>query len=75
MLLEYDALQGVSFGPIKDLSQPDGLIFLQGKTYNLLPFLMTSINLYAVYLHSKSSEKFERIQLTIIAFAFFDFFI
>ncbi|MDB4612144.1 membrane protein insertase YidC [Flavobacteriaceae bacterium] len=73
MILEYDALQGVSFGLIKDLSQPDRLFLLKGKAYNLLPFLMTSVNLYAVYLHSKSSEKFERIQLTIIAFIFLVF--
>lgn len=73
MILEYDALQGVSFGPINDLSQPDRLIFLKGQAYNLLPFLMTSINLYAVYFHSKSNKKFERIQLAIIAFAFLVF--
>ena len=49
MLLEYLPLQGESFGPIKDLFQPDRLIPFEGTTYNLLPFIMTIINLFAVF--------------------------
>ena len=36
-------LQGVSFGPIRDLSLPDGLLVLGGFSVNLLPILMTAI--------------------------------
>jgi len=70
MLLEYLPLQGESFGPIKDLFQPDRLIPFGGATYNLLPFIMTIINLFAVYLYTKNKDKFENIQLIIIAFVF-----
>ena len=36
-------LSGQSMGPIKDLSQPDGLIVIGSLTINLLPILMTVI--------------------------------
>jgi YidC/Oxa1 family membrane protein insertase len=70
MLLEYLPLQGVSFGPIKDLNQPDGLISIGGMTYNLLPFVMTLVNLFAGYLYAKNMEKSEQIQLVVMAFIF-----
>ena len=70
MLLEYLPLQGESFGPIKDLFQPDRLIPFEGTTYNLLPFIMTIINLFAVFLYTKNKDKFENIQLIMIAFVF-----
>ena len=38
-------LNGVSFGPISDLSKPDGLIPLGGLSVNLLPILMTAMEL------------------------------
>lgn len=38
------ALEGVSFGPIRDLSEPDGLL----RGANLLPLLMTGINALSV---------------------------
>lgn len=70
MLLEYTPLEGVSFGPIKDLFQPDGLILFGGITINLLPFVMTIINLLAGYLYTKNTDKSEQIQLIVIAFVF-----
>ena len=39
MLLNFDALEGVSFGIIEDLSSQDGLIY----GINILPFLMTLV--------------------------------
>jgi YidC/Oxa1 family membrane protein insertase len=70
MLFEYLALKGVSYGPIKDLNQPDGLIALGNWTINLLPFVMTFVNLLAGYLYSKNMDKRDRIQLVCIAFVF-----
>jgi len=71
MLFEYVPLGGVSFGPIKDLYQPDGLISFGGMTYNLLPFVMTIINLFAGYLYTENNNgKIEQIQLVVIALVF-----
>jgi len=70
LLLEYTPLDGVSFGPIKDLFQPDGLISLDDFSINILPFLMTIVNLYAGYLYAKNMNKSERVQLILIAFVF-----
>lgn len=49
-------LQGASLGPVADLSRPDGLLVLSGASVNLLPFLMTSVNLAsgAVYTRGRS---------------------
>jgi YidC/Oxa1 family membrane protein insertase len=70
LLLEYTPLDGVSFGPIKDLFQPDGLISFEGFSINVLPFLMTIVNLYAGYLYTKNMNKSEQVQLILIAFVF-----
>ena len=43
-LANLGALRGVAFGPIVDLSLPDGLL----GGLNLLPFLMTAINVASV---------------------------
>jgi YidC/Oxa1 family membrane protein insertase len=69
-LLEYAPLEGVSYGPIKDLFQPDGLFFFGGMTINLLPFVMTIVNLFVGYLYAKNRSKSEQIQLIVIAFIF-----
>ena len=37
-------LKGVPFGPISDLASPDGLVSIAGITVNVLPVLMTAIN-------------------------------
>ncbi len=56
-------LQGVSFGPIADLSQPDGLIVIGGLAINLLPILMTAINLVSSAIFSKDYPLKTKIQL------------
>jgi YidC/Oxa1 family membrane protein insertase len=70
LLLEYTPLSGVSFGPIKDLFQPDGLISFEDFSINALPFVMTLVNLLAGYLYAKNMRKNEKIQLLMIAFVF-----
>ena len=54
-------LQDASFGPIRDLGSPDGLIRLGGMSLNLLPILMTGINLIsgAVCLTAEGGITFE----------------
>ena len=51
-LSELELLKGVSFGPIANLGSPDRLIAVSGISLNLLPILMTLINIIssAIYL-------------------------
>ena len=56
-------LNGVSFGPISDLSKPDGLIPLGGLSVNLLPILMTAINVVSTVIFTKGYPLKTKIQL------------
>jgi len=66
MLDHYTPLSGVSFGPIPDLFQPDGLFF----DINILPFLMTGINLISGYFYSRDMDKNEKLQLAAVSMLF-----
>jgi YidC/Oxa1 family membrane protein insertase len=55
----YSAFYGVSFGFIGDLSKPDNLLFGQ----NLLPILMTIVNLASVYFYAKNMTNSDKYQL------------
>ena len=66
MLSEFPAIQGISFGPIKNLAEPDGLI---GNYINLLPILMTVVNMLSTYLNPVFNRQ-ERRQAYVIAFLF-----
>lgn len=52
-LIALPALAGQSFGPISDLSRPDGL--LMGA--NLLPFVMTGLNVMAAFAYVDDRSK------------------
>lgn len=69
-LSDYDPLTGESFGLIMDLNQPDKLIKVFGFDINFLPFGMTFINLFGIYLNSKDKGKREILQLITIALIF-----
>ncbi len=62
-LSSLEALSGVSFGPIADLSKPDGLLVIGGLTLNLLPILMTLINVISSALYLKGFPLKTKIQL------------
>ena len=62
MIAEHPALNGVSFGPIADLSTPDQLLW----GINLLPLIMTIANLGVVVV-SMQMPKRDRIQAVIVA--------
>lgn len=49
----FDAIIGQAFGPIADLSRPDGLL----GGINLLPLLMTAINAASVYYYVEDRGK------------------
>ena len=62
-LSELSLLHGVSFGPIADLGKPDGLIVLGGFSINLLPIIMTAINVVSTAIFTKGYPLKTKIQL------------
>lgn len=60
----FEPLRGASFGPLHDLSQPDRLL----GGLNLMPFLMTAINLGSVFLYAQ--ERTRRMQAIALAALF-----
>ncbi len=69
-LSELQLLHGVSFGPIADLGAPDALISIGGISVNLLPVLMTVINLISSVIYTKSGPLREKIQTVALALIF-----
>ena len=63
-------LQGVSFGPIADLAAPDGILKLGGVTVNLLPVLMTLINIVSGMIYTRGMPLKGKIQLYGMALVF-----
>jgi YidC/Oxa1 family membrane protein insertase len=59
LLLNYEAINGVSFIFFKDLSRPDGLLF----GINLMPLIMTAINMLSGLVYTGKSGGQEKLQL------------
>lgn len=72
-LSNLSVLQGASLGPIKDLSQPDGLLQLAGMTVNVMPLIMTAVNIAATALFVTNMPTKTKVQLYGLAFFFFIF--
>ena len=72
-LSELELLHGVSFGPIADLGQPDGLLVIAGFAINILPIIMTVVNLISCVIFTKGSLLKTKIQLYSMAVFFFFF--
>lgn len=66
-------LNGVSLGPIADLGAPDGLIVIGGLSINLLPILMTAVNVISSALYLKGFPLKTKIQLYGMALFFLVF--
>lgn len=62
-LSHLELLDGVSLGPIADLGAPDGMLVLGGIAINLLPVLMTLINVISSALYLKGFPLKTKIQL------------
>lgn len=69
-LSHLELLQGVSFGPIANLGAPDRLLVVAGVTINVLPILMTLINIVSSAIYLKGFPLKSKIQLYAMA-AFF----
>lgn len=56
-------LNGASFGPISNLGAPDGLLVIGGVAINVLPILMTLINILSSLIYTKDAPLKTKIQL------------
>lgn len=72
-LSNLNTLHGASLGPIKDLGAPDGLLVIGGVAINLLPILMTLINMVSCILYTKGFPLKTKIQLYGMALFFLVF--
>ena len=69
-LSNLSLLKGTPFLMIADLGQPDGLIPVGSWHINLLPILMTVINLSSAAIYTRKGTKKEKIQTTVFALVF-----
>ena len=63
-------MNNASFWFLKDLSNPDGLLHFAGMHINILPIVMTLINIIASVIYSKGFGIKEKLQLYITAAVF-----
>ena len=68
-----DLFQGVAFGPIADLSVPDGLIKIGSLSINALPIIMTLVNVVSSSLYLEGFPLKTKIQLYGMALFFLVF--
>ena len=69
-LSELDILDGAAWGPIRNLIEPDGLLQLGTLTVNLLPIVMTGINLISGAIYARGSTLRLKLQILISALLF-----
>ncbi len=69
-LSNLSLLKGASFGHIADLGEPDALLSLGGISVNLLPILMTAINLISGMVYARKLSAKSKVQLWVIAGVF-----
>lgn len=62
-LSSLQILQGVSFGPIRDLGAPDAMFMIGSFTVNVLPILMTAINIVSAIIYTKGFPAKAKVQL------------
>lgn len=63
----WTGLEGKSFFFLKDLSKEDSLLF----GLNLLPFIMTALNLVSGFVYGKNLRKQDKVQLLALSLIFF----
>ena len=69
-LSNLELLKGTPFLAITDLGAPDGLIKIGGLSVNLLPILMTLINVISGAIYTKGHGTKEKVQLYVTAAIF-----
>ena len=69
-LSRLQVLQGVAFGPIRNLGAPDGMLQIGGITVHVLPILMTLVNIISGMLYSRNMPLKSKIQMYALALVF-----
>ena len=69
-LSNLSLLRGTQFMMISDLGSPDHLLSIGGLQLNLLPILMTTINLISAAIYTRQGTKKEKIQTVVFALVF-----
>lgn len=69
-LSNLTVLQGVSFGPIANLAAPDGMLKIGGTAINVLPILMTLINIVSGMIYTRGMPLKSKVQLYGMALIF-----
>ena len=69
-LSNLGAIRGVSFWLINDMGLPDGILLIAGHHINVLPVLMTLINVISASLYSNNSTIRQKVQLYVTALVF-----
>jgi len=70
LLSHFSAWEGKGFLLFHDLSAPDGLIQFAGVSLNLLPLVMTAINLASAYVYATHMSDNEKVQLWLLSLVF-----
>lgn len=63
LLSNFEPFHGVSFLGLSDLSKPDELFSICGLPFNLMPILMTVINIGSALIYTKNLSKRDKYQL------------
>ncbi|MEM9423601.1 MAG: YidC/Oxa1 family membrane protein insertase [Spirochaetota bacterium] len=71
LLSHYSDFGGQSFSFLKDLNQPDSLLFILGERINVLPFVMTACNLLAAAVYGRKLLAKEKRQIYVLSLLFF----
>lgn len=69
-LSNLELLNGVSFYKISDLGAPDGMLKIGALSINVLPILMTTINIISGVFYTKGFKLKDKLQLYIMALLF-----
>ena len=69
-LSKLPLLEGQSMGPVKNLMEPDGLLVIGGFAINILPIIMTVVNVASSEIFSKGQPFKNKIVLYISALVF-----
>ncbi len=62
-LSHFEPLAGVSFMGLRDLSKPDAMLSIGGFAVNVMPVLMTVINLASALIYTHNLSRRDKIQL------------
>lgn len=70
LLSNYPYFNGMTAFIFKDLGKPDGLVKIGGAVINILPFIMTAVNLLSSAVYSKKLGRNEKVQVYGISILF-----